>query len=234
MAAAGGGSQDARIVVYVLPRNLTQLKEEINRLHLQHELWGSKVRVHGMNDPALKRCNQCEQLGHQPDACSMYSGLALRLIGKKPLPYSLMVDLQGKAGARMAFLGSSFDEMQPSRRLTLLFDVTVGKEEQHMTQLATHLLPLFTDLQPLLHGSVQCVDIRDRNRECKECGSLSRPHECPFMDPARARRSQTAPLSSDSAPSMGAASAAASASGGEGMCGSWRRFRTCERKDKGY
>lgn len=234
--AAGG--QESRVVFYVLPRNLAQLKEEIDRLHLKHELWGSRVRVHGMNDPALKRCNQCDNLGHQPEACLKYSGLALRLIGKKPFPYSLMVDLQARAAARTAFLGSSFDEMQPSRRLTLLFDMPAGKEEERMTQLATHLLPLFAELHPLLHGKVQCVDIKDRNRECKECGSLARPHDCPFMDPTRARRAQA-----PSRPGLAAGSPqAAAAADGEGaaarpsaeeMCGSWRRTRTCERKEKG-
>lgn len=227
-AAAGANGKEDRIVFYVLPRNIAHLKEEVDRLHLKHELWGSRVRVQGMNDPVLHRCNQCDNLGHQPDACLKYSGLALRLIGKKPLPYSLMVELQERAGARAAFLGSSFDEMRPSRRLTLLFDIPTGTEEQHMTQLATHLLPLFAELHPILHGSVQCVDIKDRTKECKECGSLVRPHECPFVDLSRARRPQAPPSSS-----AAVAAAARSGSGVDEMCSSWRRTRTCERREKG-
>lgn len=222
--ANAAASENNRVLIYVLPRNIAQLSEEIDRLHLNYELWGSKVRVQGMNTLALKRCNQCDNLGHNPDACLLYSGLALRLIGKKPLAYSLLQELQSRTGARTAFLGSGFDEMQPSRRLTLLFDIPAGKEEQHMTQLASHLQPLFADLLPLLHAPVQCVDIRDRTRECKECGCMQRPHECPFVDPSRARRPQQAPAAS-------AASSAAAA--GAEMCGSWKRTRACTKKEHG-
>lgn len=230
--ANSSGAQENRIVIYVLPRNIAQLAEEIDRLHLKHELWGSKVRVQGMNTLALKRCNQCDNLGHNPDACVMYSGLALRLIGKKPLAYSLLQELQVRAGARTAFLGSGFDEMQPSRRLTLLFDMPTGKEEEHMTQLASRLLPLFDELLPLLHGPAQCVDIRDRTRECKECGSTQRPHECPFMDHARARRLQAPPQQGSVAASSSASSSPAAAAA-DTLCGFWRRTRVCEKKELG-
>jgi hypothetical protein len=215
-----------RVVVYVLPRNLAALEAEINRLHLKYELRGSKVRVQGVNTLALKRCHQCERLGHNPDACSMYSGMALRLIGKKPLSYLLLQELQKRTGARKAFLGSSFDEMQPSRRLTLLFDMTPGQEEERMAELASRLFPIFAELHSLLHGSPYCVDISDRQRECRECGSMARPHECPFMDPTRAARPQAL-----AGAAVSASSSASSAA--DKMCGSWSRTRTCAKKGLG-
>lgn len=215
-----------RVAIYVLPRNLAALEDEINRLHLKHEFRGSKVRVQGVNTLALRRCHQCERLGHNPDACSKYSGMALRLIGKKPLSFLLLQELQKRTGARTAFLGSSFDEMQPSRRLTLLFDMPSGREEERMAELAPRLAPIFAELHSLLHGSPQCVDISDRHRECRECGCMERPHECPFLDPTRALRPQ--------APAGAAASASSSASSAaDKMCGSWSRTRTCARKGLG-
>lgn len=224
-----------RVTIFVLPRNLVALEAEIHRLHLKHEFRGSKVRVQGVNTLALRRCHQCERLGHNPDACSKYSGMALRLIGKKPLSYLLLQELQKRTGARTAFLGSSFDEMQPSRRLTLLFDMPAGHEEERMAELAPRLAPIFAELHSLLHGSPQCVDISDRHRECRECGSMERPHECPFMDPTRVPRQQ-APTGAPRPQALAGAAASASSSASSAadkMCGSWSRTRTCAKKGLG-
>jgi hypothetical protein len=117
-------------------------------------------------------------------------------------------------------------------------------------------------IRPLLQEEPRVVRPADRKRECRECGSLARPHQCPFTDRAAgtvarlrlqpaASRSVTHHREADeSLPSPSAAprpppparsspalrltppSLSASFSDSN-MCKSWRRTKTCPRLDKG-
>jgi hypothetical protein len=50
------GAQTARIIIYLLPLHITDLKSLIERLHVMFELCDSKVREQAPNMPSISRC----------------------------------------------------------------------------------------------------------------------------------------------------------------------------------
>jgi hypothetical protein len=92
-----------------------------------------------------------------------------------------------------------------------------------------------------LHASPSIVQPSDRLRECRECGSLGRPHECPFTigyrstlaRPSMQPQVATAPRPSFPAtgglvgPSTSAAALAVAID--DLMCSEWRKKKTCGR-----
>lgn len=212
------------ISIFVLPRTvrILDLQQLVNRVHLQHDLHGAKVQVQGMNSPLLRRCNLCGQLGHEPNKCGVYSGIAVRLTGLRPFPHQAMLDLTVKFQAKNGFLGSAVTELRPSRRLTLLFDTW---NEETMARFAL----VFSEIKHQLYD--KClpaqVKVADRFKECQECGSMEKPHSCPF--------SQTNVMMSRAKPaakSSGAASSAPAVQPGDKMCQSWRRQKSCANKER--
>lgn len=239
----------ARIVLLVLPRSILTLSADIERLHGRHSLWGGKVRVQGVNQPSLRRCTQCDEIGHDSSKCAKYSGLALRLLFKQPLPFAAMLSIQQSAQAKLAFLGSSVDEMQPSRRLTLLFDAQ-AEDTTRMEEILSRLAPVISDLGSALQQPPDVVNVQHRHRECRECGWMplagqsASSHVCPFSmqhgpTPFRSQRpaaSVTAPAAapqqSSSRDRASDARACSASSDSTGVCRSWRRNKTCPRLDK--
>ncbi len=226
------------LVIHVLPRRIALLAADLERVHSgAFELWGGTVRAQAPNTPALRRCGQCQCLGHDAHVCPKYTGLALRLLGKQPLPYALLLELQQSTGAKAGFLGSSMEEMQPSRRLTLLFDI--GEEDaQALSALVERMESVLTEpgLVSALQQPPSFVSTRDRTRECKECGSLDKLHDCPFAHPMRqalTSRQRTAWQSfvpaSGSAPPAVPQAAPQAARAADKMCHAWRRNGTCPR-----
>ena len=180
----GRKPRDPRVVVYVLPRHIHQLEADINRLHRQFDFWGGKVRVHAPNTPRLVRCNQCDKLGHLDTKCPQYSGLGVRLLFEKPVPYARMQEVAAQAQARLGYLGSGIDEFAPHRKVTLLYDESITSEEILM-----RLNAIMNTVGPLLHSAPGLVTARERKSECRECNS-SGVHDCPFgfkQQPVHAR-----------------------------------------------
>ena len=112
-------SSSKRLRINVLARDIALVSSVVEKHHLQFELWGGKVKVQALNQPQLRRCSQCDALGHDAAHCNRYSGLAIRLLFRSPLSFAAMQQWQELTSAKNAFLGSSLDEVQPSRRLTL-------------------------------------------------------------------------------------------------------------------
>ena len=235
-----------RIVLLVLPRSILTLPADIERLHGRHSLWGGKVRVQGVNQQSLRRCTQCDEIGHDSSRCAKYAGLALRLLFKQPLPYTAMQSIQQSAQAKLAFLGSSVDEMQPSRRLTLLFDAQEDDAEK-VEEILSRLAPIIHDLGPALHQAPDVVNTKNRQRECRECGWMpphgqpASTHCCPFsmqQGPLQFRPQQRAAAAGKSTDAEQASStvrafdARASSDSSNGVCLSWRRTGTCPRLNK--
>ena len=188
----------ARLVVNVLPRCYASLRADIERMHLNFELRGSKVSVHAPNSPQLARCTQCSVIGHASQACPLYSGRAIRLLFQRPVHFGFCAQLQASSGARIAYLGAGINEQQPSRRMTLLFAASSGDEAADMALIMPQLLPALMPIVALglLHCQPRGVSALDRERECVECGTArGQPHDCPFafgrlVKPAAAARSQ--------------------------------------------
>lgn len=238
----------SRITLLVLPRSILTLSADIERLHGRFSLWGGKVRVQGVNQPSLRRCTQCDEIGHDSSKCAKYSGLALRLLFKQPLPFAAMLSIRQTAQAKLAFLGSSVDEMQPSRRLTLLFDAQAD-DLTKMEEILARLAPVISDLGSDLQQAPDVVNVQHRHRECRECGWLppsgqpASSHVCPFSMqhgplPFRSQRPAaaiTAPAAAQQSSSRERASVARDSSASPdtaGVCKSWRRNKTCPRLDK--
>jgi hypothetical protein len=81
--------------------------------------------------------------------------------------------------------------------------------------------------QKVLFGEPTHVDIKTRARECNECGSVQRPHECPFSGGQVAKaKPATKPKPAESENK----SAEASPSAADKMCRAWRSMKTCARK----
>jgi hypothetical protein len=203
--------------IYVLPRMvlLPSLQAEIIRLHLQHELQGAKIRVQGANSKALRRCNQCDQLGHESDECVIYSGVALRFLFHKPVAHKFMCRLKSELTAKTGFLGSSVNEMCPSRRMTFIIDPASWDEKQkdNFQQICVQLKQ-----QKVLFEDPKVVDVKHRHQECKECGNRSKTHQCPFSSGVVNRPSSSRPLEKK-IPEAGAIP--------DRMCRSWRKTKSC-------
>ena len=87
--------------------------------------------------------------------------------------------------ARIGYLSSGAEERAPHRKVTLVFD----GDQQDQTQMRELLQQIVADfsllhIRPLLQEEPRVVRPADRRRECRECGSLARPHQCPFTDTA--------------------------------------------------
>ena len=232
-----------RVHFKVLPKKIDGLAAVIAQLHQKYELLGGKIRVHAPNDPTLLRCSQCNQLGHHANRCSEYNGFAIRLLMKDPISYHSMTTLASVAGARVGYLGSSVDEMKPSHRVTLLFGLSNeidGVSEEAINQQLIAIMPTY---RSLLFSAPVPVEVKHRMSECRECGALDRPHECPFASGALGRSGMAAMMmnghSSGSVhPSVATSrqlpSAAAAASNSDArMCNSWRASKKCPRREKG-
>ena len=235
---------------YILPRHFDAdtLANIITQHHNKLLLWGGRLRIHAPNTPSLSRCTQCEELGHQPTSCPQYKGVGIRLLFKDPVPYAALLQLVKRSSARIGYLGQSTNESTPHRKVTLLFDVSSGEEnETDFQTIQQHITPLVAALRSRLHQAPSVVRPMDRGRECRECGQMNKPHECPFMINRTVTRvamaaaastpssssSLSLPLpasSSSSSPSTSSRSPAASA---DAMCRSWRRTKTCPRRAKG-
>jgi hypothetical protein len=129
------GQQQAqpRIRFNVHPRDTRpeSLRSLIERLESErHMLLGGTIHVHAPNMPELARCKHCAKLGHSSDACPIYSGLAVRLLFQQPIgPFALTALVSG-LGARTGYLSSRMDLTAPHRKVTLLFDIFHGDENQ--------------------------------------------------------------------------------------------------------
>ena len=240
-----------RLTAYVLPRNINTLAADIERIHQKFTLYGGAVKVQALNVPQLTRCTQCHELGHTEAVCPKYAGLAIRLLFKEPLPFASLRTLTEAVHARVGYLGSGVDEMAPSRRVTLLFDLPSSDEvDAHriaMEEVPMRFEPLMSSLQPLLAGDISVVRPKDRHRECRQCGSMERPHQCRFIvgharslpstqTHAVARNSDAAPAQSVAQSSTAAPPrrpAAPHPADADGMCRSWHRNKTCPRMAKG-
>ena len=163
------------IVVSVLPRaiGLADLTATVDRLNeAKYQLWGGTVHVQAPNTPSLARCKECGKLGHQSGACPRYAGVALRLLFKEPAPYAMLLALCEQTEARNeSFLGHDALVL-PHRKVTLLFD--------SMDTVEQHIKSLMEQYGRLMHEAPRIVDVQNRLKECHECGSLTKVHECPF------------------------------------------------------
>jgi hypothetical protein len=234
------------LTINVLPRetDAARLRALIDGLHLQHRLWGGVVSIEAPNQRALSRCRLCAQLGHLYDGCPRYAGFALRLLFKQPLPIATLRDLVQRLGARDGYLGASVDELQPHRKVSLLFDGD-GDDEATLRPVLERLLPLLPELSGKLHAEPTVVNPKNRQRECAQCNSPTRAHECPFGDGAPPRRPQPAPAPHNELQPVGALVGAAALGAGrparpaaptapaDNMCRSWRQRKQCPRKASG-
>ena len=235
---------------YILPRHFDS--NTLNNIIMQHHnkliLWGGRLRIHAPNTPSLSRCTQCEELGHQPTSCPQYKGVGIRLLFKDPVPYAALLQLVQQSKARIGYLGQGTNESTPHRKVTLLFDVSSDEEDENGFQtIQQHMSPLVSALRSRLHQAPSVVRPIDRSRECRECGQLGKPHECPFIGgnnrtvarvgAAAAPSSSTSSSSSASASKISSSSSSvsrSSLSSSDDMCKSWRRSKTCPRRDKGH
>ena len=215
------------LTVNILPRLIREsaIRNVIEKLHMIAEIGGGKCRLHAPNTPALVRCQQCESLGHSSATCSMYEGRAIRLLMKTPVAIVWAKKLATEVQARAVYLGSDIHEILPSRRVTLLFDMT---EEQHI---ATRLEPFITLMRDkgLLMNAPHTVSVKSRSSECRECGSVIKPHICPFVSNTDFRVGGS---SVGSGRINGPDAAIAEIHKLDSMCRSWKTKKSCPRKDK--
>ncbi len=214
------GSNSNRKAWSVLVRNVKELKSLVTKLHHQHTLWGGKIRVHAPNSPELLRCSQCDQLGHHVNKCTIYDGLAVRFLFKETASFHAVQQLVKMAGARAGFLGASMEELKPSRRVTLLFDVIDAKTgaEKDLSIIIGRVKEVAGGLD--LHVNPYAVDVKDRQRECRECGDMNSPHECPFSNFKPKAMSHVLSIASRS-PEQ------------KDMCQGWFTRKFCPRQDRG-
>lgn len=210
-----------------LPRIIHEhsLRDVIKKLHLFADIDGGKCRLHAPNTPSLVRCRQCDSLGHQATACEMYEGVAVRLLMKNPAAIVWAQKLAKAVDARAVYLGSDIHEGTPSRRVTLLFN---KNEEQ---DIASRLEPYLAALKDMLHKAPHTVSATNRSAECRECGSLMKPHSCPFASTIEFRVGVTG----GAGRVVGAVAAiGAAVSQADNMCRSWKSTKTCPRLSKNH
>ena len=181
------------VTINLLPRDirLDALAALVTKLEAEWNLFGRLWFVHAPRQPTLERCRTCKQLGHNASRCTRYNFLALRFLGKHPLPYSLLLQLLPLTGARGGYLGASLEERAPHCKLTLLFD---GDADDAATQeqLVDRVSLLFLDPEMArLFLELPCiVKPTQRHSECKQCNHHNGAHECPlahFASDAAAR-----------------------------------------------
>ena len=210
-----------RLSIFVLPRTIDveKLTQLVQQMHLQHEFRGAKVRVQGVNCKQLRRCSQCQQLGHEEATCPIYSGLALRFLANaQPFSYAALLEMKERTQARGAFLGSSVDERAPSRRLTLLFDPESWNSEAKL-RLKQVISDTFGNFKESLQCDPKAFNVKLRHKECKQCGNVQRAHACPYAVGFAARPKR---------PAAAAAVAQPKSSGPpDNMCRSWRNTKRC-------
>lgn len=229
------------VVVNVLPRSisLVDLTETVERLNAaKHTLWGGVVHVHAPIMPSLARCKDCGKLGHEPNACPRYSGVALRLLFSAPVPYAMLLELVERMGARKeSFLGHAA-LLLPHRKVTLLFDVDKSQVDVS-ARLKSLLEPVLWQYGRLMCDAPRIVDVQNRLKECAECGSSDKVHACRWPQIKLGQQLQRGggmgqPKQQQGKPSLGSASAPASVvPAGDMMCRSWRRSCTCPRLARG-
>ena len=171
-----------RIQFNLLPRDASQVESIVKQRHMQSGICGGRVRVQAPHSPDLCRCTQCDQLGHQSNKCTMYRGFAMRLSTKNPTAYYGMTQLVAHTGARIGFIGSNIEEMRPSRRVTLLFDIDPSNVEE-LEKMLDRLLTVIEAQPPnfLYTEPYHLKKIQDLTRECIDVGHLDRAHACPFQ-----------------------------------------------------
>ena len=244
------------VTISVLPRHIqhSDLSSMMERLHMKYKFWGGPIRVTIPNIPQLSRCTQCDTLGHETNKCTLYQGLAIRLLMKEPVSFQAMTQLVSLAKCRIGYLGSGIGESKPSRRVTLLFDITLSSSSSLISSStiasdsSIELQTIFTNMEQILlnyrelfHSPPSIVETRNRYRECKECGSMENEHQCTFntnnykfgqyhnnqSTSSSASASASASSSSSSSTSLGASS---SNQRSDDMCRSWRFHKKCSRK----
>ena len=237
--ARGGRDQSPRVTFWVLPRNVATLRVDIERLHRKIELCGGKASVHAPNQPSLTRCRQCETLGHVDSACPQYGGMGLRLLFKSKVPFATLTALLSKSGAKAGYLNSDVNDCTPSHKVTLLFDAQSEQDEAAIEHMMAQAAPIIDEFHALLHSAPDFVRPRNRKSECRDCGSLTRQHECPFATGGRpfearsAGRRPGAVAPSFSAAPATARAASSAAAADDKMCKGWRLRKECVRLVKG-
>ena len=242
--APTGSNKNAtsRIQVNILPRDASKVAAVVKQYLLQFGINDGKIRMQAPNSPDLCRCTQCDQLGHRSNKCVKYDGFAMRLPMKHPMSFHGMTQLVSILGARCGFIGSNMEEMKPSRRVTLLFDINATDLAQ-LADVVTRIASVITSQQlDLFDTPYHLENIQHRSTECVECGSTDRTHACHFRQSFLGSAAAHAPQ-----PRVGAASAShappaavlvarhggALDSSSLNMCRAWFKSKTCPRKEKG-
>ena len=251
-----------RITFWVLPREADQnaLVALINRVHQKHTLFGGAISVQGPNTKKTVRCPECRELGHQGDACPKFSGTAVRLRFKDPLsPYDFRLLLEG-SHCRSAMLGNthSDNDWAPSHKATLFFDEPTSEEAIASFTKTLQELTARCSGRLFEHPSFVIMTQSQRKLECLACGDRDKVHQCLSKSTAPSRPSvpqQQQPsagktTAAAAAASPAAASAPAAAAYKEattattaaaptyvesllkGMCGEWRKSRSCENRGR--
>jgi hypothetical protein len=173
------------------------------------------------------------KLCHDQYHCEEYGGIAVRIIGKQPLSYQTMQQIQELTGANKAFLGSNTGVIQPMRRMFLLFkgDGSLEHNENVVKQLPVVMKQLIRDDR--LYGLPQIVDIKTRNHGCIECGELKRDHVCPFFNTySHSIKNKSAHAQQ---PMLQQPLAAANSKpvdpAADSMCRAWRRSKQCTHRN---
>ena len=175
------------VTINLLPRDirLDALTALVSKLSTEWNLYGGSESwfVHAPRQPTLERCRTCKQLNHNASRCSLYNFPALRLLGKKPLPYSFLQHLIALTGARSGYLAANLDERAPHCKLTLLFDGD-AEDADTQQQLIDRVALLYGDrklnIAPLLLELPCIVKPTQRHSECKQCNHNNGAHECPL------------------------------------------------------
>jgi hypothetical protein len=120
----------------VLPRigSEQDLRDLIERIHGNHQLFGGRVLVHAPNSALCLRCTDCDELGHHRQACDQYGGLAVRFLFQTPMPPFALDVMKAKLGATNAYLGNAIGTCTPSRIVTVLFNTSLGVDIAAMTR----------------------------------------------------------------------------------------------------
>jgi hypothetical protein len=216
-------------LIRVLPRHIhfSEIKSVIETHHMRHSLWGGSVSIHAPNIPELLRCSDCHLLGHRNTSCPVFGLIGARLLFHKPQPFVVLQRLIESSGASNGYLGKSIEQRSPDHKVTLLFDPSIGEDQEKMDVVMARLTPLIGSLnaQKLLAGAFEWVYPKERHRECALCGQHNRDHACLFVN----KPNQMQPPGS--APSGNGAPAATTAN--SNVCKSWRLTRACPRQARG-
>jgi len=179
---AGARAQQAQQLVFnVLPRvtAVEPLLELVHRVSGAHTFLGGSMHMHGPNSPALRRCSECNVLGHARERCPLFGGLAVRLLFKQAFGVLDLRRVQSMLGGSHAYFGSSAHGLQPSRVVTVLLRMDSG-EEAALAQLEQPMERFLAKYASFLQEAPRMVDTRQRRNECAQCGSTDKQHACPF------------------------------------------------------